>query len=239
MKNKPALSKLLTGGLTLFFLAAVVFSFGIFLTGCDNNVTSLEDINTQEEVNFFDLPYDPVELAKRTDVEVNEVLTYTAFISAVDGGVILLDELEAAETFDGIERLDAVNESSQTLDAFVIQPNSFESDSWFVFQITKMVTVDGDMPMVFDCEPDGLVFSKPAILLINAFEDFGKKTEAVQFYYYNETTHKWELLDEQQPDSNGLVAFNVYHFSRYGMEGSGGTGNPPPGKGDDPNDPQE
>lgn len=218
MKNKPALLKLLTGGSMLFFLAAVVFTFGAALTGCDTNVTSVEDVDTQEEVNFFDLPYDPVELAKRTDIQVTEVTVFTAFISASDGGVILLDEPEAVETFDGIERLDAVNESTETVDAFVIQPLSFLNDTSFTFEITKMVTVDGDVPVTYDCEPDGLVFSKPAILLINAVNAFGQKTELVNFYYYDETNRAWELLEQQEPNSDGLVAFTVGHFSRYGAE---------------------
>ncbi|UCG60528.1 MAG: hypothetical protein JSV52_09340 [Candidatus Zixiibacteriota bacterium] len=226
MKTRPTPSKMLARGALVLFLAALVFSLSWLLTGCDSNLTSVENVESQEDVNFFELTYDPVELAKGNDVTIESEETFEAWISVSEGGVILLDEPDVVKTLDGIERLDVLDGGGETLDAFIIQPYSFVSDTVFTFTVTKLVTVDGDLPIIFDCNPDGLMFTKPAILLINAERDFGKKTETVCFYYLNETTNKWVLLEEVAV-VDGLAATQmITHFSKYGVDAPKNQGKP-------------
>ncbi len=221
MKIRPTPSKMLTLGALALFLATLALSFGSVLTGCNSNTGSLQGITDQDDVDFFELSYDPVELAKR-NVTVDAVDTFEALITVAEGGVILLVEPDVVTGVEALETLDGVNTSTETCDAFIIQPFSITDNTLIRFEVTKYVTTDGDVPIIFDCHPDGLVFSIPAILLINAWEDFGKKTQSVCFYYLNEVTNKWELLEEVAV-VNGLAATDkIAHFSRYGV-GKGGT----------------
>ena len=206
MKTKSTFVGAITGGTMVFFLAAMIFSAVVILTGCENTPLTTESIDSQDQISFFDLPYDPEAMAKRADdvFTIDTIAFYENFITVTDGGVVLLGETESA-------------------DAFVVQPESFPYDTSFVLEVTKIVSVDGPMAIIYDCGPDGLTFSKPAILLINAWADFGKPTTSVNLYWLNETTNKWEFQAEAQVDDAGRAAFELDHFSKWGTEDGGPT----------------
>ncbi len=211
MKAKSTFVGAITGGTMVFFLAAMIFSAVVILTGCENTPLTTESIDSQDQTSFFDLPYDPDALAKRVDdgITIDTIAFYENYITATDGGVVLLGETESA-------------------DAFVVQPESFPYDTSFVLEVTKIVDADGQMAIIYDCGPDGLIFTKPAILLINVWADFGKSTSSVCLYWLNETTNKWELQAEAQVDDAGRAAFELDHFSKWGVDGPPSTSQRPP-----------
>ncbi len=201
MKTKSTFVGVITGGTMVFFLAALIFSAVVILTGCENTSLTTDSIVSQDQTSFFDLPYDSETMAKRVDITIDVVKFYENFITVTDGGVVLLGETESA-------------------DVFVVQPESFAYDTSFVLEVTKIVDAEGEMAVVFDCGPDGLTFTKPAILLVNAWADFGKKTTSVSLYWLNETTDRWEIRAETQVDAiTGQAAFELDHFSKWGTEG--------------------
>jgi hypothetical protein len=218
MKSKPTNLRVMAGGTLAFFLALMAFSSLVILTGCNNGPLSVEEVQPQDQTSFFDLPFDPEAMAKRVDVDItiDTIALYENYITVEEGGLIILGESEAA-------------------DAFVVQPLSFASDTSFVLEVTKLTTADGEMPILYDCEPDGLVFSKPAVLLINAWEDFGKNTESVILYWLNEATNMWEVQDTLAVDATGRAPALISHFSKYGTAKDDGPPiDPKPGGGDKP-----
>ena len=215
MKTKSTFDGAITGGTMVFFLAAMIFSAVVILTGCENTPLTTESIDSQDQTSFFDLPYDTEARAKRVDGDdddeytIDTIAFYENYISVTDGGVVLLGETESA-------------------DAFVVQPESFPYDTSFVLEVTKIVSVDGQMAIVYDCGPDGLTFSKPAILLINVWADFGKSTSSVCLYWLNETTNKWEFQTESNVDDVGQAIFLLDHFSKWGIDGPPSASKRPP-----------
>ena len=221
MKTKSAFIGAITGGTMVFFLAAMIFSAVVILTGCENTplTTDSASIDSGDQGSFFDLPFDEDALAKasNTNITIDTIAFYENFITVDEGGVVLLGETESS-------------------DAFVVQPESFLQDTAFVLEVTKIVDAEGEMAVIYDCGPDGLVFTKPAILLVNAWEDFGKKAESVNLYWLNETTNRWELMATSYVDAiSGQVAFELDHFSKWGMDSPpASSGKRPPTKDDDP-----
>jgi hypothetical protein len=199
MKSKPTNLRVMAGGALAFFLAIMAFSSLVMLSGCDGGPLSVEEAQPQDQTSFFDLPFDPEAMAKRVDVDIiiDTIALYENYITVEEGGLIVLGESEAA-------------------DAFVVQPLSFPYDTSFMLEVTKIVTADGEMPIIYDCQPDGLVFTKPAVLLINAWKDFGKNTESVILYWLNEATNMWEVQDTILVDPAGKAPALITHFSKYG-----------------------
>ncbi len=198
-------------------LAIVGLFSSVILQSCGNSLDSAEEALSQEETSFFDQPFYDDALAKRTDIVVDETFTVFAVISTSDGGVLLLDAAEPQSEleFDGIESTERI--SVDLAEALIIMPNSFSYDTVFQAQVTKITTADEESPVIYDFGPDGLIFSRPAVLRINAFEDFGKKTTSVCLYWLNENTNAWEIQSEVAVDLNtGLAYFEIHHFSKYG-----------------------
>jgi len=223
MKSAPTIQKV---GPLVFFLAVTAFSLVFVLTGCDNGPLSLEQADQQDETSFFDLPYNPEAIAKNGNITVDIIVLYENYITVEDGGVVLLGSTESAELRDTVDGADA----SVLVDAFVVQSFSIPSDTSIVLQVTKIITADGEMPIIFDCGPDGLEFTSPAILVINAWENFGKSTTHVSLYWLNEETNEWELEAEVPVDKlTGGVGFQISHFSKWG---AGNTNLPGDDKGD-------
>ncbi len=228
MKIKPTNLKVVAGGALIFLVAIVAFSSVIILTGCGEGPISVGEISPLDKTSFFDLPYYPEAFAKTLNVSIDTIMWFESYITTADGGVIVISE--DPETDGG------------AYDAFVVQEESFPYDTTFVLEVIKIVTSDGEMPIVYDFGPDGLVFTECAILLVNAWEDFGKKTEEVCLYWLNEETHLWELQECLPVNDEGLVAFCLEHFTKYGTgeagssSGGGSTSNKPddPGPSDPP-----
>ncbi len=227
MKSAPTIQKV---GPLVFFLAVTAFSLVFVLTGCDKGPLSLEQLQQQDETSFFDLPYNPEAMAKSVDITIDTIVLYENYITVEDGGVVLLGSTESAELRDTESGTDA----AVLVDAFIVQPFSFLYDTSFVLQVTKIITADGDMPIIFDCGPDGLVFTSPAILLINVWENFGKNATGVNLYWLNEETNEWELEAFVPADEvTGQAPILINHFSRYGIDGDGTSGSSSDGPPDD------
>ncbi|MEW6411323.1 MAG: hypothetical protein AB1483_02490 [Candidatus Zixiibacteriota bacterium] len=193
----------------------------VILQSCDNSLDYGEEALSQDATSFFDQPFYDDALAKRTDIVIDETFTVSSLISAADGGVVLLDVVDAVSSleFDGVESTERV--SADLAEAFIIMPLSFAYDTVFQIQVTKIVTADEETPVIYDFGPDGLVFSRPAVLRINAFENFGKNTLSVCLYWLNEASNAWELEEEVPVDPNtGLAYFEIDHFSKYGTGSS-------------------
>ncbi|UCE25093.1 MAG: hypothetical protein JSU74_03320 [Candidatus Zixiibacteriota bacterium] len=209
MKIKPTNLIVIAGGALVLFLAVVAFSSVVILTGCGDGPISVGEISPLDRTSFFDLPYDPEAFAKSLNISVDTIMWFESFITTADGGVIVISEDPATD--------------GTAYDAFVVQEESFPYDTTFELEVIKIVTSDGEMPIVYDFGPDGLVFSECAILLVNAWEDFGRKTEEVCLYWLNEETHLWELQECLAVNDEGLVAFCLEHFTKYGTGSGGGT----------------
>lgn len=193
-------------------LTLTVLGGALLLFGCgDSALQSTEASLDEESTYFFDQPFYADELAKR--VTIDTTYEVVQLLTALEGGVIMLD---------GTQDL-------ATAEALVVQELSIPTDTIFQIEITKIITDDGS-PIIYDCHPDGLVFSQPAILRINAWADFGKKTEEVYLYRLNETTHMWELQMIAPVGADGMTYFPIPHFSRWGADDpprgpiSGGSG---------------
>jgi len=214
-------------GPLIFFLALTAFSLVFVLTGCDSGPLSLEQLDQQEETGFFDLPYNPEAMAKSDQFTVDTVESYQSLITVEEGGVVILSSTESVE----LRTYDDGTDSDALVDVFVVQPYSIATDEFLVLEVTKIVTYDGEMPIIFDCSPDGLVFSNPAILLINVWENFGKTATGINLYWLDEETGEWVF--EAQIDADpvtGQAPALIHHFSKYGIEGDQPTskgGGPP------------
>lgn len=197
---------------TLLIIAAMVLT--ACLIGCSDKALVTDDSDTLSDgTSFFDLPFDESAFAKRTDVVVEDIIEVQEFLVVDEGGVILFGDTSDLETAE----------------AFIVQAESFSPDTLFSILVTKIITVDGEMPIIYDFGPDGLAFTKPALLRINAWEDFGKNTDAVDLYWLNEETSLWEKVDTAEADPlTGNVVFELKHFSKYGTTTSTG---PPDGRG--------
>jgi len=177
------------------------------VAGCSDNGLILDNSSSDDYVSFFDLPYDASALAKRSDIAISESAVVQKRIMAGEGGVIPLGPDENVE-------------------AFVVVANSIEEDTTITITVTKILTTDGEMPIVFDFGPDGLQFSRPAVLRLNLFELFGENTASMNFYWLNEETNEWELEATLDADSDGFAYGSVEHFSKAAGEAvpqSGGT----------------
>jgi hypothetical protein len=76
----------------------------------------------------------------------------------------------------------------------------------------------GDNQLVVDFGPDGLVFLKPASLILDGDLLKAAEGEILTLYWYNPDTGQWEI--EQQVTINSAHAtFDINHFSRYAIKG--------------------
>ena len=202
MINGYSQRKTTKGGWIACFLTITVLGGSLLLYGCgDSALQSSQTSFDEESTYFFDQPFYEDEFLKR-DVAACTTYTCVEVITAVDGGVVLMD---------GAENL-------ATAEALVVPEFSIMQDTLFTIEVLKIVTEDGDTPVLFEFQPDGLEFDKPAILRINACEDFGKKTEAVYLYRLDESTNAW-ILEAIAPVVDCMAVFEIPHFSRWGADG--------------------
>lgn len=173
-----------------------IISLGMVLSGCSDNGLVINNDSSDDFVSFFDQPYYPDAVAKRADIVDASFGYVESKLAAASGGVIALNENEDVE-------------------AFVVLPGSFVADTTFTVMVTKLVTDDGETPMIYDFGPDGLVFSKPAILRLNLGVLFGKNVKAIDLFLLNKQTNEWEYVLSSDADDSQIAYVPVEHFSTY------------------------
>lgn len=186
-------------------ILAGVLSLGIILSGCSDNGFVINNDSSDDYVSFFDQPYYPDAVAKPTGITDASFKYVEKRLAAEQGGVIALNE-------------------DENLEAFVVLPVSFLNDTTFTVSVTRLVTEDGEMPIIYEFGPDGLVFSKAAVLRLNATELFGKNVSSVVSYWLNENTNLWEFDEVLEVDDSGAIYKSIPHFSAYGLAGAKGAG---------------
>lgn len=187
----------------LMFLG--VASLGLVLSGCSDNGLVVTNDQSDDYVSFFDQPYYPDAVAKRSDVVDASFRYVESKLLAEQGGVIALND-------------------NEDLEAFVVLPGSFPTDTTFTVSVTKLVTDDGETPVIYDFGPDGLQFSRPAVLRLNVGELFGKNVTTMTLYWLNEETNLWECQDTCQVDDQYYVYVSIEHFSTYAANAGAATG---------------
>jgi hypothetical protein len=70
--------------------------------------------------------------------------------------------------------------------------------------------------VLLDFRPDGLVFSKPSILQLEADLLEAADGDVLILYWYNPDKDLWEVEQKVKVD-DGEVEFKIYHFSRYAI----------------------
>jgi len=71
--------------------------------------------------------------------------------------------------------------------------------------------------LVFECAPDGQVFSESLIFDIHVgYFNNHTSSNAVKLYLYNSTTKHWSLQATKQKN-NPPLRFNIAHFSKYAI----------------------
>ncbi|UCD62841.1 MAG: hypothetical protein JSW34_08730 [Candidatus Zixiibacteriota bacterium] len=219
MRKADTRSRALNGGMIVSFLIVPMLVGALFISGCgDTSLMPEADDSYGDGTSFFERPFDADALAKPSYSDIDTSYVVVEYLEAAEGGVLLMD---------GAEDL-------STAEALVIQAESFVADTTFVVEVIKIVTIDGESPIIYEFQPDGLQFSKPAILRVNAWADFGHKATKVRLFWLNEVTSEWELQAETQVDpETGMAYFDCLdHFSKWGTDDGGSSTNEPSGPDD-------
>ncbi len=157
---------------------------------------------TSAVTSFFETAYDQDALSKRADIAQLEIDFRSQRLQTVLGGMIPL-------------------QADASVEAFVVLPGSFLSDTTFTVEITRFVASDGNPIVLYNFGPDGLQFSRPAVVRINVAALLGKNVTSMDFYWLNPGTGYWELQDTYKADAQGYIYAGVSHFSSYGWRGPG------------------
>ncbi len=197
MRNKQDVERI--GGWRMFgpLIAICILVLVLALPGCSDKAT---DVNSsQDQINFFDLPFDDA-IAKRSD-NYDAVYWYWDWILENEGGIIDVPGGHGAFVFE-------------------VEAHSFPADT--VFEIgVYVVEADGAPVIIYDFGPDGLEFSSPAKLILDADVVASLGQSSIAFYYLN--GNNWVYQGTYHADATGKISIDVYHFSKYG------TGKPPDG----------
>ncbi len=171
-------------------ILALAVAFG--LPGCSEKPL---DVNTsQEEISFFDLPFDDGVFAKK-----GLVATYRTedFITVAEGGTIEISAHGAVFSF-------------------VIAPNSFPEDTRFTLAIYILEDTPDKTTVVYEFGPDGLVFTEPALLVLDANVVVPEGSQTIDFYYLNK--NRWVYQGTYDRNKDDQFVIGIDHFSRYGTE---------------------
>jgi len=181
-------------GWHLFAPLVAIFALVIVcgLSGCSDEPL---DVNTsQEDVDFFDLPYDEETLSKRGDTYL-DVIVASEYLTVQDGGTI-----------------DVHGNNGDF--SFVVTPNTFPENTLFDVRIYVVEDDDAKVSIIYEFGPDGLVFSEPAWLVLDADVVAGSDAEGIAFYYLD--GKKWIYQGFYRPNKDGEIWVDIYHFSKYG-----------------------
>jgi hypothetical protein len=133
----------------------------------------------------------PVLPAVASDVAVAAV----TYIPAAVGGTIAVDKSGYTHEFD-------------------IPARAVSSDQ--VISVSVKEDKIGDRnAIVFEFGPDGLVFNTPSQLKC-AISEINARATSGKLYYYDPKVGDW-ILQGDAPVVDGVVDFNIYHFSKYAI----------------------
>ncbi|MEW6411326.1 MAG: hypothetical protein AB1483_02505 [Candidatus Zixiibacteriota bacterium] len=195
MRGKQSANRI--GGWRLFapLIAICVLVLVLALPGCSDKVAEVN--SSEDQVNFFDLPFDEEALAKRSSLYEAVYWTWDRIL-VDEGGVIDVPGGQGAFSFE-------------------IEANSFPMDTVFEIRVCVVESDVASPVILYEFCPDGLVFSKPARLVLDAdvVASFGQ--QFVDFYYL--LGNKWVYQGTYYADEEGVIAIDVHHFSKYGTGG--------------------
>jgi hypothetical protein len=77
---------------------------------------------------------------------------------------------------------------------------------------------DLDNGLVADFGPDGLVFMKPASMILDGDLLKAAEGEILTLYWYNPDAGEWEI-EQEAKITNTHASFDINHFSRYAIKG--------------------
>jgi hypothetical protein len=175
----------------LVAILALVLIFG--LPGCSDKPL---DVNTsQEDISFFDLPFDDDALAKRGLGDYEAVYRTEDYLTVEDGGSIAINGHDGAYTF-------------------VVEPYSFPEDTRFTVAIYVIEDTPTKTTIVYEFGPDGLEFTVPAHLILNADAVAAMGAESIDFYYLN--GNKWAYQGTYFRNKDNQFVIPIEHFSKYG-----------------------
>ncbi|UCG60530.1 MAG: hypothetical protein JSV52_09350 [Candidatus Zixiibacteriota bacterium] len=186
---------------TIILLALSIGALTLLSVGCEEYAVVSEG-DSGDSVNFFDVVYNRDALSTRPDVSDIQSSSFESRLSADKGGMLPLHD--AAE-----------------IQSFVVLPASIPSDTTFSAEVLKIKTVDRKTVMVYEFGPDGLVFSRPAVLRLNLREILGIGASSIKFYGLNEDTAEWVYLGTYDSDTQNIVNVPINHFSVYAGSGDG------------------
>ncbi|UCD62840.1 MAG: hypothetical protein JSW34_08725 [Candidatus Zixiibacteriota bacterium] len=175
-------------------LIALLLGATFWLSGCSNG--PLEVNTTESETSFFDLPFDEVEFTKGGKT-YDGIYYADDYIKADEGGLLTVTHRGATFTFE-------------------VMPNSISDD----MLITLVVYVVEDTPeqttIIYEFGPDGLVFSEPAILTLEAEAVTGEGSDSVDWYYLDRG--RWMYQGSFHAEKDGKIRIQMEHFSRWGTD---------------------
>jgi len=183
------------------WLAAFILALGIgLLAGCSNNPSAPDDAAlTQTGV-------DPVALEFSTlkHGDFDQCRESSGWVTPWRGGRIGLNWGHPSNRF--VVRRGAVDRPVQVRISTCIVPGE-ERNS------IKMIE--------FEFKPDGLVFDKPALLILNArsLERLQQRYglgDIFKLYWLNPASGEWEVYQEAI-SKNGHIIFKIEHFSKFGI----------------------
>ena len=188
--------------MTLVAVFALVF--GLCLPGCSENPSSSSEPGLQQdEASFFDLPFDETSLAKAADDPniIFDVIRDDELFNAIDGGTLVIG-------------------SGGALQEFVVAPYSMEVDAVIAVEVTKIDSKSREQcQIIYDFQPDGLVFAVPATLRVDVARVLGKRSTCANIYHLNEDTGRWEHQGTYCADPvTGIAEIPIPHFSKWGMD---------------------
>jgi hypothetical protein len=175
----------------LVVILALVVIFG--LPGCSDKPL---DVNTsQEDISFFDLPFDDNALAKGRPVSYDAVYRTEDYLTVEDGGLIEINSHDGAFTF-------------------VVEPYSFPEDTRFTVAVYIVEDTPEKTTIVYEFGPDGLVFTEPAHLILNADVVAAMGAQSTDFFYLS--GNKWIYQGTYFRDKDNQFVIPIEHFSKYG-----------------------
>jgi hypothetical protein len=161
---------------------------------------------------------DPVE--QTTD---NELL-YMELFNSGDTDSIEVAITDSAEI--GVEITPGIADSAafslEDEDNYILIPDSAITDSAAIsIQFNRLRFIHGNdstlSAVVFECTPDGQVFSESLIfdIFVGYFNN-NTNSNVVKLYLYDPTTKRWNL-ESTKHKNDPRLRFNIAHFSKYAI----------------------
>lgn len=191
-------------GLLISFLAVFALITGLCLPGCSENPsTSSDTILPEDDVSFFDQPFDEVQYARLVELAAvdEDILFGELPIVADDGGTIVVG-------------------TKGNYHEFEVPPGALPYNEIIRVEIIKVESKKDEIAVIYDFDPDGLVFNTSAYLKIDVAKVLGKRATSANLYYLDESvdTPRWILYDSANAGPDGVAVFSIDHFSKYGVD---------------------